>query len=392
MVKIAYILTPIEFGGLEKVSLTFLKNVNREQYDIHLILLIRPWEEDNTFINFIKSYDFSITTIPVARWSPTERRDYLRVARCVVYLYRILSKGSFDVVHSHGYFADIITALACKFLKIPHISTCHGFIANDKNLKIYNILDRFMLRSCGRIIAVSSGIMSELVRNGINASRVTVIQNAVDCSDKDKQIDENRIEKRNFLSIDKNKFLIGYVGRLSEEKGVNYLIEAASMLKQLNETFNLVILGDGPKKSELCSQANSKGLDNEIIFTGFQKDIDRWLPALDVFVLPSLTEGTPMALLEAMSMGIPVIASAVGGVPGIIKNGVNGFLLDPGDYKGLSETITLLINDPPLRKKLAAEGVHTIKEMFDVNKWCRKIESEYNSLLRKEKRGMISCG
>ena len=99
-----------------------------------------------------------------------------------------------------------------------------------------------------------------------------------------------------------------------------------------------------------------------------------------------------MALLEAMSMGIPVIASAVGGVPGIIKNGVNGFLVDPGDYKGLSETITLLINDPPLRKKLAAEGVHTIKEMFDVNKWCRKIESEYNSLLRKEKRGMISCG
>ena len=348
------------------------------------MLLIRPWEKDNTFINLIKNDNYPITKIPVAKRSPSEGRDYLRVARCVVHLYRILSKGSFDVVHSHGYFADIITVLACKLLRIPHISTCHGFIANDKNLIIYNILDKLMLRYCDKIIAVSSGIMNELVKNGINASRISVIKNAVQCTHGEKQIEDHRTEKRSFLSIDKNMFLIGFVGRLSEEKGVNYLIEAGSVLKQSAETFKIVILGDGPKKTELNYLTKSKGLDNEINFTGFQEDIEKWLPAFDVFVLPSLTEGTPMALLEAMSMGIPVIASAVGGVPGIVKNGVNGFLVEPGDYSGLCEKITLLKNDPALREKMASEAVKTIKEGFDVNAWCRKIECEYDSLLQKE--------
>lgn len=384
MVRIAYILTPIEFGGAEKVSFTFLKNVNRERYDIHLILLIRPWEKDNTFINLIKNDNYSITKIPVAKRPLSEGRDYLRVVRCVVHLYHILSKGSFDVVHSHGYFADIISAVACKLLRIPHISTCHGFIANDNNLRIYNMLDKFMLRSCDKIIAVSSGIMNDLVKNGINSSRISVIQNSVQCPHGERQFEDHRTEKRSFLSIDKNMFLIGFVGRLSEEKGVNYLIEAGSVLKQITETFKIVILGDGPNNIELKNLTKSKGLDNEIIFSGFQDDIDKWLAAFDVFVLPSLTEGTPMALLEAMSMGIPVIASAVGGVPDIVNNGVNGFLVEPGDYRELCEKIALLKNNPALREKMASEAVRTIKERFDVNAWCRKIESEYDSLLQKK--------
>jgi glycosyltransferase involved in cell wall biosynthesis len=226
--------------------------------------------------------------------------------------------------------------------------------------------------------------MNELVTNGINSSRISVIQNAIQCTHGEKQIGDHRTEKRSFLSIDKNMFVIGYVGRLSEEKGVNYLIEAASILKQLAATFKIIILGDGPKKIELEYLTKSKGLDNEIIFAGFQDDIDKWLTAIDVFVLPSLTEGTPMALLEAMSMGIPVIASAVGGVPGIVKNRVNGFLIDPGDYSGLCDKITLLKNNPALREKMASEAVKTIKERFDVNAWCGKIESEYESLLQKE--------
>lgn len=392
MVKIAYILTPIDFGGAEKVNVTFLKNVKRECYEMHLILLTRPWENNNTFIDFIKEEKFTITKIPVANKPPSEGKDYLRVARCIMYLYRTLSKGSFDIIHSHGYFADIVSLVACKLLGIPLISTCHGFIENDSNLRIYNMMDKFMLRYFDRILAVSTTIRNELVNNGVKSSKISVVQNAIECKYNKKELGQFRVEKRSLISINDNESLIGFVGRLSEEKGVNYLIEAAVMLKQISADFKLVIVGDGPKKSELICLANSKGLDQEVIFTGFQNDIEKWLPAFDVFVLPSLTEGTPMALLEAMSTGIPVIASAVGGVPNILENGINGFLVTPGNSNELCEKMALLLSDPILCELIAKEAEKTINEKFDVNRWCRKIEKEYDSLLQNDMRGIFSCG
>lgn len=384
MVRIAYILTPIEFGGAEKVNVTFLQNVNRNRYDIHLILLIRPWEKDNTFIDIINNDNFFVTKIPVAKKNPSEGKDYLRVARCVIYLHKILSKSSYDVVHSHGYFADIISAMPSKLLNIPHMSTCHGFIANDKNLKIYNKFDKYVLRSCKKVIAVSSVIRDELVSNGVKQSKIRVIQNAIECKYNDHQLKKHRVDKRRYLSIEEKEYLIGFVGRLSDEKGVNYLIEAASMLKKISIDFKIAIVGDGQKKNELISLANSKGLDSEIIFAGFQKDIEKWIPAFDVFVLPSLTEGTPMALLEAMSMGVPVIASAVGGVPSVLDHEVNGLLVEPGDSKALYKNIKRLLYDPLLRKKLVYEAISTIVERFDSSVWCRTIENEYDSLLQND--------
>jgi len=273
----------------------------------------------------------------------------------------------------------------CKLLKIPHLSTCHGFISNDRNLKTYNRLDRLALRFCEKVITVSEEIKNDLLRHGIKESKVVVIQNAVQNSYKEEELAHQRIEKRRFLSIEKDEFVIGYVGRLSEEKGVRYLIEAGSVLKERSEPFRIIIIGDGPRRKELEDLAKSKGLEKEIIFVGFQSDVEKWLAVLDVFALPSLTEGTPMALLEAMAAGIPVIATAVGGVPRVVESGVNGFLVAPGDFQGMSEKIRILKENPVLRNKMATEAVTVIKKQFDVHEWCRKIEREYDLLCQKKK-------
>jgi len=383
MIKIAYILTPIDFGGAEKVNLTFLRNIDRNRFDIHPIFLVRPWEKDNYFISQIESANYSNCTIPVAIKPPNEGRDYFRITRSIWYLYLILSKGSFDLVHTHGYFADIIAMPVCKFLGIHHIATCHGFISNDRKLDIYMKLDKLMLRFVDNIIAVSTEIKNILVRSGIDESHINVIQNAVPNLYQIDSIAECRTEKRKKYSIGEEETLIGYVGRLSKEKGVRYLIEAASLLKRKVKTFKLIIIGEGPEKKELEYLTRSKGLEQYIIFAGFQRDIEKWLPALDLFILPSLTEGTPMALLEAMSMGIPVIATSVGGVPMIVKSGVNGLLVAPADSKELGLNILTLINNPDLRCKVATNGIRTIKERFDIKEWCDKIERQYDELLQK---------
>lgn len=126
----------------------------------------------------------------------------------------------------------------------------------------------------------------------------------------------------------------------------------------------------------------------EFFFVGFQTDIENWLSALDVFVLPSLTEGTPMALLEAMVMEIPVIVSAVGGVPKVVFHMESGFLVPPGDHQAICNALNILKNDPKLKDQLAKEGANTVKEQYDIRSWCRKIENVYrdniNSFFKKK--------
>jgi glycosyltransferase involved in cell wall biosynthesis len=384
MIKVAYILTPVEFGGAEKVNLTFLRAVDRTRFEICPILLVRPWEDRNPFIEQLGEKKYSIHKIPVAIKPRSEGRDYFRILRCIRNLYRILSKDSFHLIHTHGYFADIIGMPVSKLLNIPHVSTCHGFISNDRNLKIYNTLDRFSLRFCRRVIAVSEGVRDDLVGSRVRESKIIVIQNAVQNSNTPESVSENRLNKRKMLGIKENGYVAGYVGRLSDEKGIQYLIEAGVILKQKSELFNILIIGDGPKRKELENLAREKGLEKEIIFAGFQNDVEKWLPALDVFVLPSLTEGTPMALLEAMSTGVPVIATRVGGVPQVVEDGSNGVLLDPADSKRLAEEIMALVHDPALSKQMAGRAIETIENEYNVQQWCRKIEAQYDFALDRK--------
>jgi len=379
--KVAYILTPVDFAGAEKVSLTFLRNVNREKFDIQPILLVRPWDKDNLFIKHMKEIDYYPYTIPVAIKPPSDGRDYFRVARCVLSLYQILTRESFDLVHSHGYFADIIATIVCKYTSIPHLATCHGFISNNVKLKIYNRLNIVALQFCEKIITVSSEIMKYLVKCGIDKSKVVVIQNAIERQEWKKDFARIRLEKRKSLVLDQDVLIIGYVGRLSEEKGIQYLIKAATVLKEMNGKFVIIILGDGPKRCEFENLARSLGLQKELKFIGFVTDVESWLTVLDIFVLPSLTEGTPMALLEAMAMGIPVIASAVGGVPDVVESGVNGYLVSPGDYRELGKKMMLLMNNHALRVKMSKEAINKINKEFDVKHWCEKIELQYNEII-----------
>jgi glycosyltransferase involved in cell wall biosynthesis len=386
MLKIAYVLTPIQFGGAEKVNLNFLKNVDRNQYDVYPILLIRPWEDYNFFSKQVEETDYRIYKIPIAKKPLSEGRDYFRILRCIRNLYSILSMDSFHLIHSHGYFADIIGTPVSRILKIPHLSTCHGFISNEKNLRVYTWLDKFSLRFCKKIIAVSEEIKSDLVRSGIAESSIVVIQNAVQNSYHVGFYENERLRRRQLLQIGKDEFVIGYVGRLSEEKGVRYLIEAGLILKGKGIPFRIIVVGDGPERKVLEDLAKGKDLGERIIFVGFQGDAENWMTAMDVFVLPSLTEGTPMALLEAMACGIPVVASSVGGVPRVVVSGNNGILVAPRKSEEIADAVKGLYETEGLRETLAEEAKRTIRSEFYIDGWVRKIEAEYLQTIHEEGR------
>ena len=372
--RIAYMITPVTFGGCERVSMNYLRVADRERFDIAPILFIRPWEDEPLFAAKLKSMGYSFHSVPV---SMTLTGDYLRLVRAVRMVLAILRLHKIDLLHTHGCFADVVGCIASRITRLPHIATSHGFINTEKKLRLYNRIDCLALRFSERIIAVSEGIRHDLVTTGVRPERVTVIPNAVGAGT---PVNGNG-RVRQLLGLGREETIVGYAGRLSVEKGVAYLLEAAGILKGRGERFKLLILGDGPERGVLEEMTRMKGIADMVIFVGFQADVEKWLAGTDIFVLPSLTEGTPMALLEAMSLGLPVLATAVGGVPVMVRHGANGLLAAPGDPQSLSEALSLLLRDPPLRRKLGLAALDFTKTRYDIIGWRDRIEIEYASLL-----------
>jgi glycosyltransferase involved in cell wall biosynthesis len=373
-IKVAYLLTPITFGGAEKVSLNFLQHVNRDRFEVYPILLVRPWERESYFVRELGRRQLSYATVPVARKSGG---DPWRVPRAFLGIHRILRQAACDLLHTHGYFADLCGIPAARMLGLATVATCHGYISADRKLQLYNRLDKLVLRACGKIIAVSDGIRGELVASGLRPERIVTIKNAVPLPGGEEEVRRRRRVQREAGTLDEGDFVLGYVGRLSSEKGVRMLIEAVSILRNEGKPIRLVVVGDGPERCDLEELARQKSLADQVWFAGFQEEVGGWLPAFDAFVLPSLTEGTPLALLEAMAMGVPVIATAVGGVPKVVTDGINGLLVQAGDALSLAERIRDLQASPSLRERLSRRGREEISARYNIHHWCGEIERLY---------------
>ena len=289
--------------------------------------------------------------------------------------------SDYKIVHTHGYFADICGLPAARLLGISTVSTCHGYISSDSKIIIYNKIDKYALRLSHLVIAVSGSIKTHTCSQRLKKLKIAVLPNAVNSNYFKNQIVERRRKKRSSQNISDDEFLVGSIGRLSIEKGVLYLIEAIEDLRNAKVKVKLLIVGDGPERKTLERLVKDKKLEALIIFAGFQFDIEQWIPAFDVFVLPSLTEGTPMALLEVMASGVPVIASAVGGVPKVISDRVNGLLVNPGETDEIRDRIILLKENSVLRHKLAMKGVDTIKSEYNIANWCKSIECFYQKII-----------
>lgn len=377
--RIAFMLTPVEFGGAERVCMTLLKNIDRDRFDVVPILLTRPWETDNLFVRELRKEGYEFCEIPVAL---RETGDYLRVLRCYKLVWRLLKSRKFDLLHTHGYFADIVGIPVARLNGLPSLATCHGYISNTWKVRLYNAVDRAALAFGTEILAVSEGIRQGLLDFGLSPGRVRVVVNAVGSSESGKATQADRETGRAHGGIGRDDFVVGYVGRLSPEKGLSHLLTACAELARGGVPLRALIIGDGPQRNELEQLSRQLNLGDRVIFAGFQEDIAQWLACMDVFVLPSLTEGTPMALLEAMAHGIPAVASAVGGVPQIIKHGETGLLVSPGSAGEIGSAVLALQKDPATRRTLAHNARTLARTRYGIAEWIGRIEAIYGNLAK----------
>jgi glycosyltransferase involved in cell wall biosynthesis len=375
-IRVAQLVTSVEFGGIERVVLTLFRHADRDIAFVPIVF-VRTDTLDRTFVHEINRLGVS----PRVLYVDKSRLGYLSPFQHTLDVLAVLRRERFDLIHSHGYRADIVALPLSIYFRVPVVSTCHGFTVNDRRLAIYSKLNTLALRRFRRVIAVSSRMRDELIDRGVNPMRIDVIPNAAEPVGAT-VVRSARNDLRARLGITDDEFVFGFVGRLSVEKGLEHLLGALTLGSLGSRSWRLLVVGDGPLRSAIEESAASAGLGSRVIFAGFQHDVSPWFAAMDAFVLPSMTEGTPMALLEAMTHGVPVIASAVGGVPAVVSHRANGVLVPPGDRRALSAALCEIASDGALRRSLSAAGHETVRKQYDVHAWAAAVRSVYERALQ----------
>ena len=272
-----------------------------------------------------------------------------------------IKKNRIDIIHCHGYKSNFYGLLASKG-QVPSVTTNHNWLTAHWKLKTYCFLDSLWIRFFDRIVAVSNEVKKDMLRYKIPEEKIRVIDNGIALERFAKLVETNNMKSQ--LGFDEKIRIIGTIGSLGIEKGHIYLLEAARQILDIVKDLRFLIIGDGPLRKPLEEKSEKLGIKKQVIFMGERKDIPEFLMAMDLFVLPSVKEGLPIALLEAMAAKRPVIATRVGAIPKVIENKDIGILVEPKDIKGLRDAIMNLINDPGRMNLLAREGFNRVSTNF----------------------------
>ena len=283
-----------------------------------------------------------------------------------------------DVVHTHGYKADIYAAVAWRGRRPGLVSTCHTWYDNDLALRLYGAADRWMLRRFDGVVAVSDDVRGRLLAAHVRGDRIQLIQNGV-AVEPFVTAGEKRTRKPGL----NGSVRLGLVGRLAPEKGIDLFLTAAHQLIQRYPEARFSIAGDGPDGEALKQQAKQLGITENVSFLGRQEDMPDFYAGIDILVSSSRQEGLPVALLEGMASALPVVATRVGAVPEAVADGWTGVLVAPDDPTALADGIAPLLRDPGLRARMGQAGQQRIVEEFSAARMTEEYLALYAGVLQR---------
>ncbi len=306
-----------------------------------------------------------------------------RDPRAILRARRLILETGCDIVHTHLLRADLFGGSAARWAKVPAIinmAYAKGEFRRAKRRRSDKLLDAACARLPTHTLAVSESVKQDCIeRAKTNPANITVIHTGIDPP---KQLDHDRAAAlRTEWGIDANTPLILTLARLSYEKGIDTLIDAAAVLRITHGHARIVVLGDGPDQAALQSQIERLALEGFVILGGFHSDVWPALAAADIVCMPSKSEGMPNVLLEAMSTGRPVVATRVGGIPEAVVHEKNGLLVDAEAPPALAEAIARCIDDSTLAQRMGDAAQQTIERRFLAKDVVSRYADLYTRLL-----------
>lgn len=370
--KLLYLITDLSLGGAQKVLTYIIEHLDQNWFRPLVACLYggdSPIGDDLRKMG-IPVYDLKMNK----KW----RLDSLWR------LYKLLHTKDITIMHSSLFHANMAARLVGTLAHTPIIITWRQNINIGSNFRDFT--NKLTSSLDDHVVAVSENTRQvELRATGVPQDKVSVVHNCIDVAryELTKSLDRNKI--RAGLDISKDAFLLGAVGRLHHQKGLFFLLDALLKIKNSIEQVELLFIGEGDLKNDLEAHAESIGVSGLTKFTGPRTDIPEILRAFDIFVLPSLWEGLPLALLEAMASGLPVIATDVGGIPEVVIDRETGLLIQPSNSQAIADAVLLLYNDRNLRIRLANAGSAFVYAQFSAQTLVKDLDTVYKHLLSQKK-------
>ncbi len=359
------------YGGKDAVVFTLLRRLGRGgEFDVAVVcfrreLVYREFVREDIPVHVLRMYwTFDLSAV-------------MRLAS-------VAQENHADLIHTHDNKSHFLGRIAGRMLGLPVVSTFHGQtkFGLELNLfkrKLYHWLVRKTDGLVTHFIAVSSELRHELLRRGVDPRHVTRIPNGIDADEFAREAACG--PSRDDAGIPNDAFVIGVVGRLSREKGHQHFFNAVAPVCREWPSVRCVIVGDGPLRKSLSAEVDRLGIRSQVMFMGFRRDIAGMYSLMDMVVLPSLGEGLPVTLLEAMALGKPTVASSVGGVPEVIQDGCQGLVVPPGEPGSLRAAMERILTDRELRGRLGQSAAARVRSEFGAERLVEQTCEVYRAVL-----------
>jgi len=314
----------------------------------------------------------------------------VRDLRAIVQLAQLIRNERPTILHTHTAKAGAvgrIAALLARGARPPIVvHTFHGHVLRGYFGRVqtfgFRRLERWLARTSTALVAVSPEVRDDLVALGVApASKFTVVRLGIDLPRRVENDDVQRREARRQMGLRDEAFVVGWVGRMTAVKRTELVVRALQDLVARNVDAFVVLVGDGPDRNQLERYAHELGVIKRCLFLGYQEDVARFYDAIDVLVLPSINEGTPVSVIEALAARRPAVATRVGGVPDVVRDGIDGFLVDADDRDALATRLAELAADPELRARMGEAGHARVIERYAVARLVDDVDKLYRSLL-----------
>jgi glycosyltransferase involved in cell wall biosynthesis len=302
--------------------------------------------------------------------------------KAITSIRELVKRAAVDVVHAHGYKADLYAYFALRASGVPLVSTCHTWYDNDRKTFFYGVLDRLILRAYARVVAVSEDVRQRLLKSGVKAKKISMIRNGIDL----RPFDRASAVVKDELAWGAYQ-VVGLVGRLSVEKGVDIFLHAAARVLAHCPDAKFIVAGDGPDRAELETLIDQLGIRGSVRLLGRRDDMSSLYASLDVMVSASRQEGLPIAILEGMASRLPLVATAVGEVPTVILDGRTGMLVPAEAPDLLAAAIIELLRDPAKRERLGSAARQLIQDEYSAARMTADYLRVYEEALAAVARG-----
>ena len=360
------------YGGPEKLIVNHLTHLDSGKFDSHLAAIVESGEGSSQILDQARIRQVSCSAVCSAGWWDPQS---------LVALSREIKSVRPAIVCTHGYKAAVLGIIAAKLMRIPVIAVSHGYTTENSKVAFYEWVERKVLAWANGVVSVSGAQQDRLDSFGVRYRKGWVVLNAAEAVPEECLSSDDYDKVLAELGLPAAGRFVVCAGRLSLEKNHKLLIDAISAISSKFPNVYFLICGDGPLRAELEQQVQDAGLSDLCIFAGFQKNLYPFYARMEFLVLPSLTEGLPLVVLEAMSFAKPVIATSVGGVPELVAHGENGILVPAGDVQALSAALIQALDSPQEMKEYGKRARRLVTNDFSYVDHARRMEAVYDEVL-----------